>query len=86
MLAAHREIVFRAPFLLDLSCVSKQQARLSDEIERDVRQSKVFLERWRVAYPFAQPLAQHEARVGETQNVVQVCGVAHRFFTSSGIA
>jgi hypothetical protein len=78
-----RILVAAAP--LDFAGVRQQQARLADQVEREVGETEVLFERRRVPDPFAETLTEHEARVAETQQVLEQRGV-HRFLTSSGIA
>jgi hypothetical protein len=80
------EIVFRAAAAFELAGIGKQQAGLPDEIQRDIGEPQVFLERWRMPDPLRQPLAQHQAGIGKTEHVLAAQIVAHRFLTSSGIA
>src|SRR3984893_11153434 len=90
--------VLVTPAALELARVGEQQPRLSDQIEGEVGEPQVLLERRRVTHPLAEALPEHETRVTEAQNVVKVrlllCRVAlvrrtgpraHRFLTSSGI-
>ena len=48
-----------------------KQARLADQIERDVGQRNVFFQRRCVAAPFAQALREDQAGVGQAQDVAE---------------
>ena len=92
------KIVLSAPLSLDTARIRQQVPRLTDEIEADVGERQILLQRRRVSYPFTQTLGEDEAcvtelkRVAKQQRVRSVrrrrdCGGGtHRFFTSSGIA
>ena len=62
----------------------EQEPRLPEQVERDVGEPEVLLERRRVPDPFAEPLREHEVRVGEPQHVAAVR--RHSVFTSSGMS
>ena len=79
--------------------VGQEQARLADQIERQVCKAQILFQLRRMPDPLAQALAEHEARIAEAQHVAQVrraqrrvrlghrgSACAHRFFTSSGIS
>ena len=98
-IAQVRERIFVAPRALDLPGIGEQQARLADEVQREVGEAEVLLEGRRVADPLPEPLSEHQARIREAQHVaeqVRAAGpvaprghcrrCAHRFFTSSGMA
>jgi len=91
--------VLVTPAALELPGVGEQQPRLPDQIERQVGEPQVLLQRRRVTDPLAQALPEHEARVSEAQHVANVRRLlrrialvrrvgsrAHRFLTSSGMA
>ncbi len=61
--AQQRELVLAAAATLDLAGVGEQQPRLTDQVERDIREPQVLLDRRRVPDPFAQALSEHQARV-----------------------
>ena len=67
-LAQVGELVLVAAAALEFARVGEQQPRLAEEVERDVGEPEVLLERGRMADPFAEPLPEHEARVGERES------------------
>ena len=67
VLAAARRRVAR----LDLAGVREPQPRLAEQVEPDVGRGDVLLEHRALADPLAQPLGEHEAVVGEAQQVVE---------------
>jgi len=98
-IAHERERILIAPTALELTGVGEQQPRLPDEIEREVGERQVLLERGCMADPLREALAQHERGVREAQHVLAARLLlrlianfrrstrgAHRFFTSSGIS
>ena len=56
----------------NLARITQQQASLPDEIERQVGESEVFLERRGMPYPLAQALPQHQAGVTQAQHVAKL--------------
>ena len=96
--AQEGQLVLVAAAALELAGVGQQQARLADQIEREVGEPQVLFERRRVPDPFAEALAEHQRGIAEAQHVaaahrlqlaLRLGGVtldaAHRFLTSSGI-
>ncbi len=78
------ELVLAAAAALELPGMREQQPRLPEQVERHVGEPEVLLERRRVPDPFAEPLREHEVRVGEPQDVAPVR--RHSVFTSSGMS
>jgi hypothetical protein len=60
--------------------VRVQQARLADQVEADVRERDVFLERRAVAAPLGVALAEDQRVVGETQDVLEMLRRRHIAF------
>ena len=92
LLAQERDFVLAAAAALDLTRIGEEQPRLADEIQRNVGEPQILLERRRMADPFAEPLSEHQAEIAETQHIpVQQTrdigrGRAHRVLTSSGMS
>jgi len=70
-LAEIREIVFTSTFAFGFTRELEVERCLSDEVERDVRESNVLLENRTVPAPLRQPVAEHEAVVAESQQVLE---------------
>ena len=64
--------------------MGQEKPRWTRQIERDIRDAEVLLERGRVTDPLAQALREHEVRVREPQDVAAVR--RHSVLTSSGIS
>ncbi len=90
--AQEGEVVLAAPASFELRGVREEQARLTDEVERDVREPEVLFEGRRMPDPPRELLAQDEARVRQAQHVLRrgartECGRGrHSVFTSSGMS
>ena len=90
LLAQERDLVLAAAASLDLAGICEQQPRLTDQVESDVGEPEILLERGRMTHPLAQPLAEHEGQIAEPQHVaIKRDGLvrrAHRVFTSGGMS
>src|SRR5262249_55065478 len=84
-----REVVLAATEPLDAAGVLQQQARLTDQIEREVRERKILLGRRTVPAPLRQAMPEHEIRVAEPEQILEELRAggsrSQRFSTSSGI-
>ena len=93
------ERVLVAPAAFELAGIREEQPRLADEIEREIGEPQVLLERRRMANPLSEALAEHKRGVGKAQDVDAARLLrrhtgrpghrqrrAHRFLTSSGMA
>ena len=56
--------------LVAVAGVVQQQRRLADQVEREVGEADVDLERRAVPAPFAEPLSQHQRVIAQTQQIV----------------
>ena len=66
----HGEPVGVAAAALDLSREPQEQISLADQVERDVGEAEVDLERGRMAAPFGQPLTQDHRVVAKSKQVL----------------
>ena len=80
-IAQEREIVLGAAAAVRLRRIREQVSRLAEQVERDVGEREILLERRRVADPLAETLRQDQARVADSERVR-----THRFLTSSGMS
>ena len=69
LLAEKGEIVLRAAPALRLARIAQQQAGLSDEIERHVREPQILLEHGSMSDPLPEPLPENQAEIAEPQGV-----------------
>src|SRR6188768_244050 len=84
LLAPIRERILAATLALELARVRQEEPSLAEEVERDVREPEILLERRRVPDPFAEPLREHQVRVGQPQDVPATG--RQSVFTSSGMS
>src|ERR1700686_340756 len=64
--------VLVTPAALDLARVGEQQPRLPDQVQGEVGERQILLERRRLAGPLAEALPEYETRVTEAQDVAKV--------------
>ena len=64
-----RKLIFVAALALCFSGEAQEQRRLSDQIQRDIRESDVLFENWTMTAPLGQTVAQHQAIVAESQEI-----------------
>jgi hypothetical protein len=69
VLAQERDVILAAAAPLELAGIGQQQPRLTNEVEGDVGEPEILLERRRMTHPLAQPLAEHEREIAEPQHV-----------------
>ena len=65
-------MILVATSALELAGVREQQARLPEQIQRNIRQRQVLFEHRRMPAPFREPLAEDEGAVGEAEDVFEV--------------
>ena len=63
---------------------AEQMRRLPDQVEREVGQAQIDLERRRVAAPFAEPLAEDQRIVAQPQQIIGRAAFIARLRTSGG--
>ena len=73
--AVEGERVAVAALVLAFAGCAEQVGRLTDQVERQVGETEVDLERGRVAAPFAEALAEHQSIVAEPKQVIVPRGV-----------
>jgi hypothetical protein len=78
------ERVFVAPFAFRLSRKMQIEACLTDQIERDVGESNVFLENRRVPAPFRQAMSKNETIIAKPEEILEEIGVAQKPFIPRG--
>ena len=80
------ELVGVAARAFKFAGVAQQERRLAQEVEAEVGQRQVDLQRRGVTAPFAEPLAEDQGVVAETKGVGEERGCGHQMcFTPSGI-
>ncbi len=85
--AQEGEIVLAAALALDLSGIVIEQPGLADEVQRDVGETEVFLQRRRVTDPLGDPLSEDQIAVCKSKQVIGRRPGRHQmFFTSSGMS
>ena len=93
--AQEGELVLVASIPADGDGVAIERTRLSDQVERDVGERNVLLQRRRATRPLGEAMPQHQRVVGEAQQVevVRIAemrlpwrGLAHMCPTSSGMS
>ncbi len=74
--------------LVGIAGLAQKQRRLTDQVESEIGEGQVDLERRRVPAPFAQPLAEDQRVIAEPLQVVDARRVRRRHicFTSSGMS
>ena len=65
--------VFVAASAFELAGVGQPEARLADQVERDIGQRHVFFQRGTLAAQFGEALAQHEGGIGKAQQILDLC-------------
>ena len=68
--AEKREIIRAAPRAFERAATLEQQARLIEQVERDVAERELLLEHGRMAAPLRQSVAEHQAIVAQTKAVL----------------
>ena len=56
---------------LDLGRQPEEQRRLTDEVERDVREGNVLLENRRMTAPLGETMAEHEPVVAKSHEIIE---------------
>jgi hypothetical protein len=72
LVAQERELVLVAPPAFQSAGMREQQARLADQVQRDVRQRDVLLDHGPVAAPLGEPLPEDERRIRDAHHVLDV--------------
>ena len=57
--------------LVSVARLAEQQGRLANQVEREVGEAEIDLERRRVPAPFAEPLAEDQRVVAEAQQIIE---------------
>ena len=75
--AQHGKVIRAAALAFNLSRKAQPHLRLPDEVQRDIGQRDIFLQRRRVAAPFADPVAQHEGVVAHPAQKFEQLALVH---------